>query len=44
MKRKFKNLTVIISILLLTVLTISTPLLDNPIAPMCDLPAEKVHQ
>lgn len=44
MKIKFKSLTAIISILVLTVLTISTPLLNNPVSPMCNLPAEKVHQ
>ncbi len=45
MIKKFKNLTVIFSILLLTVFTICTPLFNNNlILPMCDLPAEKVHQ
>lgn len=45
MIKKFKNLTVVFSIFLLTVLTISTPLSNNNlILPMCDLLPEKVHQ
>ena len=45
MKKNIKKLTVVCSILLLSIVTISAPILNNNlILPMCDLPPEKVHQ